>query len=134
MMSTMVWVSALLPSKHPISRGDPVRSTSRPTVVFCGATVQCVGVGVEVGWGQADLTDDTDRVDHRCRVDDPTRNRLEERVVDHVETQPSPSRLDQPAGPFRHDHRPSITAVVETEVEFLLTGTQRPSGGLPQRR
>ncbi len=32
-----MWVSALLPSKHPISSGKPVRSTSSPTTI-CGST------------------------------------------------------------------------------------------------
>ncbi|AYA23518.1 hypothetical protein C6369_002560 [Rhodococcus rhodochrous] len=30
----MVVVSAVLPSKHPISNGNPVRSTSRPTTIW----------------------------------------------------------------------------------------------------
>ena len=37
MIGTIVCVSALLPSQHPISNGKPCRSTSRPTMI-CGST------------------------------------------------------------------------------------------------
>ena len=37
MIGTMVVVSAVLPSKQPISNGNPVRSTSSPTTI-CGST------------------------------------------------------------------------------------------------
>ncbi|VBA44529.1 hypothetical protein LAUMK191_05695 [Mycobacterium attenuatum] len=33
MIGTNVVVSAVLPSKHPISKGNPVRSTSSPTTI-----------------------------------------------------------------------------------------------------
>ena len=36
-IGTMVRVSALLPSKQPISKGNPRRSTSSPTTI-CGST------------------------------------------------------------------------------------------------
>ena len=36
MIGTRVVVSAVLPSKQPIAKGNPVRSTSRPTTI-CGS-------------------------------------------------------------------------------------------------
>jgi hypothetical protein len=36
MIGTRVVVSAVLPSKQPTSKGNPVRSTSRPTTI-CGS-------------------------------------------------------------------------------------------------
>lgn len=111
---------------------DPV------SVIACGATLQCVGVGVAVGRGQSDLGDDPAGVAHRCRLDEPTEDQLEERVVvDSIETQASPSgldRLDQPAGPFRRDHRSAFPTTAEVEVEFLLAGLQLFPGRLQQCR
>ena len=55
-------------------RGDPILT------IACSATLECVGVGVAVGWGQADLADDSGDVAHRGRLHESTENPLKERV------------------------------------------------------
>lgn len=67
-------------------------------------------------------------------TDEPDEDQLDERcILDHVESEAPPSRLNrlgQPARPLHRDDRPAVTAA-QVEVEFLLTGLQTSHGQSP---